>query len=68
MSTLKQLPIFIGLLLLFACNRHLQADHPFRHGDDFDVRERFKWDSAMLADPATGKIPDHIRAKELGVL
>lgn len=30
-----------------------------------DALERFNWEVRRLADPATGKIPDHIRQKEL---
>src|SRR5436189_3351291 len=33
-------------------------------GDD-DAEARYRWELARLADPATGKIPEHIRAKEL---
>ena len=32
---------------------------------DEDIAARMAWETQMLADPATGKIPDHIRAKEL---
>jgi len=34
-------------------------------GMDEDIEARMKWETQMLADPATGKVPDYVRAKEL---
>ncbi len=34
-------------------------------GGDDDIEARTNWELARLADPATGKIPDHIRQLEL---
>ncbi len=34
-------------------------------GSEQDAFERFNYETEMLSDPATGKIPDHIREKEL---
>jgi photosystem II stability/assembly factor-like uncharacterized protein len=37
-------------------------------GFDEDIEARTAWEKQMLADPATGKIPDNIRAKELAFI
>ena len=34
-------------------------------GTEDDVQDRIRWEVMRLADPATGKIPDNIRQKEL---
>jgi len=66
------LPRYIFLVFAFAvalpcivsCSRHgAYQDHG--EGMDEDVAARAAWETAMLADPATGKIPENIRTKEL---
>lgn len=37
----------------------------FKMSEGQDAADFLKWDQERLADPATGKIPDNIRAKEL---
>ena len=48
-------------------NKHivLFADASESIGGDNDIEARTEWELARLADPATGKIPDHMRQKEL---
>src|SRR6185436_153354 len=43
----------------------LFADAAESAGGDDDAEARYNWELARLADPSTGKIPDHIRADEL---
>jgi photosystem II stability/assembly factor-like uncharacterized protein len=60
-----RLSLIIFLFSLLACTRHQPLALKMHHdaGEDIDGRERRE--ILMLRDPATGKIPDHIRDKEL---
>jgi hypothetical protein len=54
--------------LLFSCgnsNEKLYFGDADAIGSDEDAFERMHYDWAMLHDPATGKMPDHMRAREL---
>jgi hypothetical protein len=42
-----------------------QEREPSQEGMEDDAKERLMWELSRLADPATGKIPDNIRQKEL---
>ena len=53
------------VLVLSSCSRHHASVFRDSDGMDEDIQARMKWETQMLADPATGKIPDYIRAKEL---
>src|SRR5437763_321084 len=52
-------------LLIGSCARHHVLQSTGGEGFDEDIEARTQWENMMLADPATGKIPEHIRAKEL---
>ncbi len=54
-----------SVLVLSSCNRHHALVLHSGEGMDEDIEARMKWETQMLADPATGKIPDYIRTKEL---
>ena len=72
----KLLPVifflsFLSLGFLFSkkenralVSRKVFADAAMTDEGD-DVASRYQWELMRLADPATGKIPDHIRAREL---
>ena len=53
------------LAVLYSCSRQHGLAMQGRHGADEEWEKWNKWQTAMLADPATGKIPENIRAKEL---
>ena len=59
--------LYFALLLLTcsSCNRHNAFVLHNPHGANEDWDKLIKWQTAMLADPATGKIPENIRSKEL---
>lgn len=44
---------------------HPEEESPSSEGMDDDAGERLAWELKRLCDPATGKIPDNIRQKEL---
>jgi photosystem II stability/assembly factor-like uncharacterized protein len=48
-----------------SCSRHHAGIVYSSEGFDEDVAARAAWEKQMLADPATGAIPDRIRAREL---
>lgn len=62
---------FIAAALYMACaTQHLSQTHSFLGdadalGSDEDANARYSYELMLLHDPATGKIPDHIREKEL---
>jgi len=58
--------VFSGAaLILSSCSRQHAAVLRDSDGMDEDIAARMKWETQMLADPATGKVPDYVRAKEL---
>lgn len=67
-TTLKISSIVAAVFLTFlisSCSIHHATVMRSGEGMDEDIAARTKWETQMLADPATGAIPDHIRAKEL---
>ena len=58
------LGLVVGTALLkFSCSRHIQTS--MGEGMDEDIEARMAWEKRMLADPATGLIPERMRAREL---
>jgi photosystem II stability/assembly factor-like uncharacterized protein len=55
----------LSLLMFASCSRHESGTLMRGEGFDEDIAARSAWETQMLADPATGKIPDNIRAREL---
>jgi photosystem II stability/assembly factor-like uncharacterized protein len=58
------------LVILFTLAFSFYSCSHIRHGEgedgmEEDLEARIRWENQMLADPATGKIPENIRAKEL---
>ncbi len=67
-------PLFVAALAVMLVGRFFQpptkpivlfSDAPESVGGDDDAEARGHWELARLADPATGRIPDHMRAKEI---
>jgi photosystem II stability/assembly factor-like uncharacterized protein len=57
--------VAFAIVIFAGCTYH-RADTIGRgEGMDEDVAARTAWETQMLADPATGKIPENIRAKEI---
>ena len=64
----KPFGLIAAVLTIFintSCSRHHAVILYGNDGMDEDIQARMKWETLMLADPATGQIPDHIRVKEL---
>jgi len=55
----------LTLFIISSCSRHNAIILHGSDGMDEDIQARMKWETQMLADPATGQIPEQIRAKEL---
>lgn len=60
--------VLLAYLLLTACNNHDKVGYlgdADGIGSEEDAYERINYEWQMLHNPATGKIPDHMRAREL---
>jgi photosystem II stability/assembly factor-like uncharacterized protein len=55
--------LFTSILFLSACSQKQEA--AIEDGGEENSEGRIAWETKMLADPAIGKIPENIRAKEL---
>jgi len=62
--------IIAAFFIVSGAHNNPRRVHPFLGdadavGAEDDANARYNYELAMLRDPATGKIPDHIRSKEL---
>jgi hypothetical protein len=74
-STIQTIGFTIAIFIASFFTAHLiinhqkGEEHEFEHGEvdgmDEDIAGRVEWMNNMLADPATGKIPNQFRDKEL---
>lgn len=62
---LALLALFLSLSLIILKRDAQKAETNFKHSPGEESKARLKWELNRLADPATGKIPDGIRIKEL---
>src|SRR3954466_1443039 len=73
---MKKLPFIAAALLAVSATAYIAGSgsktkktesesEVSREGMEDDALERMEWETRRLADPATGKIPDHIRQMEL---
>jgi len=61
--------IFVIACIMASCSNEEKKQEPFGDaeaiGSEDDANERINYEWAILHDPATGKIPSHMRAREL---
>ncbi len=56
--------LLLGMLLIIsAC--HIKKQYTSNDGFEEDQEARINWENQLLADPVTGKIPEHVRGREL---